>query len=99
MLSNDATESVAATLKTIALVAGGQYRQGTPPLARGTAVRLAQEVLQLAQAADRSHDSLAERALLEGAELRELDRITAELCQAIGPERLRALLTAAGVPC
>lgn len=88
----------AASLKVVALVAGGRYRQGTPPLGRGAAVRLVLEVLQLAQASGRPRDDLDERVLLEGAELRELDRITTELCQAIGPERLRVLLTAAGVP-
>ena len=88
----------ATGLKVVALVAGGRYRQGTPPLGRGAAVRLALEVLQLAQASGRPRDSLDERAMLEGAESRELDRITTELCWAIGPERLRALLTPAGVP-
>lgn len=83
-------------LCTISRVAAGCWRQGPAPLPQSAAVRVILEALRVAVATGYSQGALAEVVLLSGGEDAERNRVSSELCAAIGPECAAKLLRAAG---
>lgn len=83
-------------ISTISRVAAGSWRQGPAPLPQSAAVRVILDVLRVAVATGYNRAALAESVLLSGGEDAERNRVSSELCEAIGPECVAKLLRAAG---
>lgn len=87
----------AVALKSIAQVAAGRWRQGPAPIPQGAAVRLCATVVEHAASCGHQHPAHAKQVLLADTHP-ELDGVVAELIEAIGTDRLEAMLQAAGMP-
>lgn len=96
-MNTTTSTSCATALKSIALVAAGRWRHGPAPIPQGAAVRLCLAIAAQAATGGHSQPAHAKQVLLAGTHP-ELDGVVAELIEAIGTDRLEAMLQAAGMP-